>query len=108
MGSKKHRWPLWKRSLWHALKSLVRNNPRAALSAAGAGTAYAIKGAAEEVQSELMGSATPEKHQMKATHDEKTEFVKSLSPADRKALAQFQTKKGAASPDSGERAPIPD
>jgi hypothetical protein len=55
-----------------------------------------------------MGSATPEKHQMKATHDEKTEFVKSLSPADRKALAQFQTKKGAASPDSGERAPIPD
>jgi hypothetical protein len=61
MGSKKHRWPLWKRSLWHALKSLVRNNPRAALSAAGAGTAYAIKGAAEEVESELMGSATPEK-----------------------------------------------
>jgi hypothetical protein len=41
----------------------------------------------------------PEKHQVKATHDEKTEFVKSLSPADRDALAQFRTKKGAASPD---------
>lgn len=107
MGSKKHRWPLWKRSLWHALKSLVRNNPRAALSAAGLGQHMQLRGA-EEVESELMGSATPEKHQVKATHDEKTEFVKSLSPADRKALAQFQTKKGAASPDSGERAPIPD
>jgi hypothetical protein len=96
MTHKRHRWPLWKRSLWQALKSLVRNNPRAALSAAGAGTAYAIKGAAEEVHDALVTPATmPEKQRDNATFDEKAEFVESLSAAERKALAQIKPRKEA-------------
>jgi hypothetical protein len=94
MVGKRHRWSLWKRSIWHALKSLVRNNPRAALSAAGAGTAYAIKGAAEEMQNALGAPPTAERQRETATLDEKTEFIESLSPAEQKALAQLkQTKK---------------
>jgi hypothetical protein len=89
---KRHRWPLWKRSVWHALKSLVRNNPRAALSAAGAGATYAIKGATEEVQNALVMS--PEEQREGATIDEKIEFVESLRPSERRALAQLKQEQG--------------
>jgi hypothetical protein len=92
MGSKKHRWPMWKRSLWHALKSLVRNNPGAALAAAGAGTSYAIKGAAEEVQNALATSQTTLGSRQKATVEDAREFVESLSPLERKALAELETE----------------
>jgi hypothetical protein len=37
------RAPLWKRAIWQALKSLVREHPGAALSAAGSGAGYAVR-----------------------------------------------------------------
>jgi hypothetical protein len=40
---RQERAPLWKRSVWHALKALVRKHPGAALSAAGSGVGYAVK-----------------------------------------------------------------
>jgi hypothetical protein len=42
------RAPLWKRTIWRALKTLVRKHPGAALSAAGAGAGFAIKQGAKE------------------------------------------------------------
>jgi hypothetical protein len=43
----KHR-PLLQRAVLHALKTLVRKHPRAALSAAGAGAGYAVSSVAED------------------------------------------------------------
>jgi hypothetical protein len=42
------RAPIWKRAVWRAVKTLVRRNPGAALSAAGAGVGFAIKQGAKE------------------------------------------------------------
>ena len=87
---KRHRWPLG-RSLWHALKSLVTNDPRAALSAAGAGTAYAIKGAAEGVSRKLADD--PENKRAEPTYDEKAEFVEAFRPLNARALAELKQTK---------------
>ncbi len=42
------RRPLLQRAALHALKTLVREHPRAALSAAGAGAGYAVKSVAKD------------------------------------------------------------
>lgn len=45
---RQERAPLWKRAVWHALKTLVRKHPGAALSAAASGAGYAVKQGVEE------------------------------------------------------------
>jgi hypothetical protein len=45
---RQERAPLWKRAVWHALKTLVRKHPGALLSAAASGAGYAVKQGVEE------------------------------------------------------------
>jgi hypothetical protein len=66
---------------------------RAALSAAGAGPSYAIKGAAEGVQNALAASQNIPGSRQKATVEDAREFVESLSPLERKPLAELEQKR---------------
>ena len=130
--ARQERAPLWKRSVWHALKALVRKHPRAALSAAGSGAGYAVKqGVAEgteaikdkidDVREALTPAASPSEKRIEEqtalpapdepaltidvdfpkhaadcvrelSEEEKKEFVESLAPEDRKALAKLAKK----------------
>jgi hypothetical protein len=133
---RQERAPLWKRSVWHALKALVRKHPRAAFSAAGSGVSYAvtqgvgegaeaIKDKIDDVREALTpATSASEKHSEERTalpapdepiltidvddpkpaaahaadcvrelsEEEKREFVESLDPEDRKALAELAGK----------------
>lgn len=51
---RQERAPLWKRAVWHALKTLVRKHPGAALSATASGTGYAVKQGVEEGAEAIM------------------------------------------------------
>jgi hypothetical protein len=96
----RERASLWKRAAWHAVKTLVRKHPRAALSAATAGSAYAVKSvakdSAEAIKSKLMltgeeATAVPSEivdRMDQFSAEEKAEFVDSLSPSDQRTLLQ--------------------
>jgi ribosomal protein S19E (S16A) len=47
--ARQERAPLWKRAVWHMVKSLVRKHPGAAISTASAGAAYAARTASKEI-----------------------------------------------------------
>jgi hypothetical protein len=59
----------------------------------GAGTSYAIKGAAEGVQNALAASQNIPGSRQKATVEDAREFVESLSPLERKPLAELEQKR---------------
>jgi stage V sporulation protein SpoVS len=90
---------LWKRAAG-AVKTLVRKHPRAALSAAGAGTVYTVKSVVHNIAEAIsrpfsIGNATKleqiiqlesDEKTLEFTSEEKAEFVKSLTRSDRDAL----------------------
>jgi hypothetical protein len=51
------RRPLFQRAVLHALKTLIREHPRAALSAAGAGAGYAVSSVAEDASDAVREAA---------------------------------------------------
>lgn len=91
------RAPVWQRAVWHALKTLVRRHPGAALSAAGSGVGYAVKtGAAETV--EAVGEATglagpcetaPVPDVLELTDRQKKELLTSLTSEQRAEFAKL-------------------
>jgi hypothetical protein len=111
------RRPLLQRTAWHALKTLMKNHPRAALSAAGAGASYAAREVAadgSEAVKEIAGSVkaalTPGHHQhhdpqpvevlppqramparepLQPTEEERQAFLASLTPDQLKFLARL-------------------
>jgi hypothetical protein len=99
----KHRLPLLKRAALHALKVLLLRHPRAALSAAGAGAAYAVKEAVQEgaeavgdtmqhLEQKVGGlAAQPAEPPGRAplSEAEREQFLQSLSPQDRAELARL-------------------
>ncbi|GGE51208.1 hypothetical protein GCM10007276_30330 [Agaricicola taiwanensis] len=95
--SKKRR-PLLQRAAWHAIKTLVKKHPRAALTAAGSGASYAVKEVAadgSDAVKDMAGSVkealTPERKtpvRSEAPSDaERKSFLASLSKADQGRLA---------------------
>jgi DNA-directed RNA polymerase specialized sigma24 family protein len=104
MARRKHsrgkRRPLLHRAALHALKTLVRKHPRAALSAAGAGAGYAISSVAEdatdavrevagEVKEAFTGPAPPRRS---FTKRECEDMLGAMTPRQRKAFAALAPK----------------
>jgi hypothetical protein len=84
----KHRTALWKRALFHALKTLVRQHPRAAFGAAAAGASYAVKDIAKTGQkalSEGIGQGI-DMDESVSVEKARAEFVRSLHPEDKRIL----------------------
>lgn len=127
---RQERAPLWKRAVWHALKTLVRKHPGAVLTAAASGVGYAVKQGVEEgadgikerigdvreaptpddaserrlkeqeAAPAIEGEVIEPKHDAplatgaadclrELSEEEKKEFLDSLEPEDRRALAEL-------------------
>ena len=87
------RAPIWKRAVWRAVKTLVRRNPGAALSAAGAGVGFAIKQGAKEgaeAVSEKLHDSLPAPAQPKA-----------LPPPERRAASEPGSREDSSNADAG-------
>jgi hypothetical protein len=97
--SERKRRPLLQRAMLHALKTLVREHPRAALTAAGAGAGYAVKSVAKDgarrinatvARSEAAIVSVFSPRPMRELDDgERREILDSMSRRQRKALAKF-------------------
>jgi hypothetical protein len=77
--------------LFHALKTLVREHPRAAFGAAAAGASYAVKDVAKAGHDALSKGLAEGivKHQSLSTDDQaRAEFERSLHPEDRRTLSE--------------------
>lgn len=95
--SRRKRRPLLQRAALHALKTLVRRHPRAALSAAGAGAGYAVSSVAEDASNAVRETVEEVKDAFAArapprpelTKDECREFLEAMTPRQRKAFASL-------------------
>jgi len=97
--SERKRRPLLQRAALHALKTLVREHPRAALSAAGAGAGYAVKSVAKDGSRRIKASVKKAEtavfsvmspSSVRALDDgERREILDSMTPRQRKVLAKF-------------------
>lgn len=89
------RRPLLQRAVLHALKTLVREHPRAALSAAGAGAGYAVSSVAQEASDavrdavgqvkETLVESAPVRRTFSPTECE--DMLGAMTPRQRKAFA---------------------
>jgi hypothetical protein len=93
--SRRKRRPLLQRAALHALKTLVRKHPRAALSAVGAGAGYAVSSVAEDASNAVRETAEEVKDgfttwalpRREFTKDECTDMFEAMTPRQRKAFA---------------------
>jgi hypothetical protein len=102
--SARKRRPLLQRAELHALKTLVREHPRAALSAAGAGAGYAVKSVAKDgsrrIKASIKKAETAVFSAMSPVRElddsERQDILDSMTPRQRKAFAKFARSHGSA------------
>jgi hypothetical protein len=104
MTRKRRRRPLLQRAALHALKTLVREHPRAALTAAGAGAGYAVKSVAKdgarnikasvEMAETAVLSAISPSPKRELDKSECEEILNSMSRRERKAFTKFARSHG--------------
>ena len=97
--SQSKRRPLLQRAALHALKTLVREHPRAALTAAGAGAGYAVKSVAKDgsrrikesvksAETAVLSAMSPSPAR-ELDDGERRQILDSMTRRERKALAKF-------------------
>ena len=102
MPKKKKRRPLLQRAALHALKTLVTEHPRVALSVAGAGAGYAVKSVAKDAREiatdaaeQVKQAVTPKKRNApKMDRRAGKDWGATLSKRERAALRDFARRHG--------------